>query len=55
MVNTNGHHFYCYTFASFMQKLSACIGETLSEKIKSSLNNLSYGDMLQNDEGDFML
>lgn len=53
--NTNGQHFYCYTFASFMQKLSACIGETLSEEIKSNLNNLSYGDMLQNDEGDFML
>lgn len=53
--NTNNHSFYCYTFASFMQKLSACIGETLSAEIRRSLNKLSYGDMLQNDEGDFML
>lgn len=53
--NTNEHSFYCYTFASFMQKLSSSIGETLSAEIKSNLNKLSYGDMLQNDESEFML
>lgn len=52
--NTNGHNFYCCTFASFMQKLAVSLEETMSDEIRHSLMKLSYGAMRQNDEGNII-